>query len=460
MKGRLLMSDRERMRLGPLARVAAKEITLASAALQMRLTYRQAQRVYRRYREEGEAGLIHKACGRASPRCTDPAFKSVVLELVRTKYPDFGPTLASEKLLEREGKRVNAETLRRWLIEAGDRKPRQSKQKHRTWRRRKPSFGEMVQMDGSPHAWFEGRGTPCFLMNLVDDATGTAEALFSKEETTRAAMDLLERWVRRYGIPVSVYVDRKSVYVTDREPTVEEQLAAMPSLTQFGRACHKLGIRIIEAHSPQAKGRVERKHAVFQDRLIKEMRLEGLSDIEAANGFLPGWIEKNNERFAVAPRSEVDLHRPVPEGLDLPSVFCIEEGRSLGQDFTVRYKNQWLQVRSQKSLPPARSRVTVQEWRDGSLHLLWKGKELACELLADRPAEKPKATEPAEEEQKPKPQSRARRPKEEHPWKRSGKIDPDYLDPRQLPVMVNELADHYLGPASVGGMPIPTAGSP
>src|SRR5205823_1064010 len=159
----------------------------------------------------------------------------------------------------------------------------------------------------------------------------------------------------------------------------------MPALTQFGRACYKLGIRIIEAHSPQAKGRVERKHGVFQDRLIKDMRLDAVTGIQAGNAYLPGWLNKNNNQFAVAPRSPVDMHRPVPKELDLRTVFCLQEERSLGMDYTVRYKNQWLQVTAQKQvqkeLPAPRSRVIVQAWRDGSLHLYYKEHELDCRLL-------------------------------------------------------------------------------
>jgi hypothetical protein len=379
-------------------------------------------------------------------------YKDAVVELVRTKYADFGPTLASEKLAERDGKAVNRETLRRWLIEAGCWEPRKSKVRHRSCRKRKASFGEMVQMDGSPHAWFEDRGTECFLMNLVDDATSASQALFSAEETTWAAMDLLEQWVRRYGIPVSIYVDRKNVYVTDREQTPEEQLAAMPALTQFGKACHKLGIRIIEAHSPQAKGRVERKHGVFQDRLIKEMRLEDISSIDAGNRFLPAWLDKNNDQFAISPRSDVDMHRPVPKDLDLRTVFCLEEERSLGMDFTVRFKNRWMQVLAQKELPAARSRVTVQEWRDGSVHLRYQRRELTFRLLDGRP-ERPKPEERPEVADSPASRPampQTPRPPQEHPW-RSGKQGADYIDPRQVPALVNELAETYLGPIAFGG---------
>ena len=446
MRGRLQMSERERGRLGPLSRVVNKEITLAAAAVQMGLSYRQAVRVLCRYRAEGDAGLVHRACGRASSCRTDLAYREGVLQLVRTKYKDFGPTLACEKLAERDGKQVNRETLRRWLIEAGDRQPRESQQKHRTWRPRKACFGEMLQLDGSPHAWFEDRGPACFLMNLVDDATGKADALFSAGETTWAAMDLLEAWVRRHGIPVSLYVDRKSVYVTDREQTPQEQLAAMPALTQFGRACHRLGIRIIEAHSPQAKGRVERKHGVFQDRLIKDMRLDHISGIEAGNVYLPAWLQRNNEQFAVAPRSDTDMHRPVPEGLDLRTVFCLQEERSLGMDYTVRYNNRWLQVTAHNELPAPRSRVVVQEWRDGSLHLFFKQRPLACRLLDARP-ERP-ALEP-----RPPHQEAAKPPvvpAKDHPWRRTRKPGADYIDPRHVPALVNELADTYLRTPAYG----------
>ena len=441
MKGHLQMSEKERRRLGVLERVVRKEITLATAAQQLQVSYRQAVRVLKRFRDEGDAGLAHAARGHPSPRQIDASYKDAVLGLYREKYADFGPTLASEKLAERDKKPVHRETLRLWLISAGCWQPRQSKTRHRTWRKRKACFGEMLQMDGSPHAWFEDRAERCFLMNLVDDATSAAQALFAPEETTWAATitrDLLALWVRLYGIPASLYVDRKNVYVTDREQTPAEQLAAMPALTQFGRACYKLGIRIIQAHSPQAKGRVERKHGVFQDRLIKEMRLEGIAGIDAANRFLPAWLLSNNDRFAVPPRSDADLHRPVPRDLDLRTVFCLEQTRSLGTDFTVRYDNRWLQVPDQKALPAPHTKITVQEWRDGTLHLYHKGRELTCRLLDERP----QMVAPKVRPEQPRPVTV---PPEDHPWRKPRKPDMDYIDPRHVPELVNQLADTYLG---------------
>ena len=439
MEGHLLMSRRERERLGPMERVARNEITLVEAAGQMGVCYRQAARILKRYREEGDGGLVHAARGRPSSRRSDPAYKEEVLDLVRTQYRDFGPTLASEKLLARDGKAVNRETLRLWMIEAGLRERRPSRSRHRTWRKRKASFGEMLQIDGSPHAWFEDRAPGCFLMDVVDDATGIGLGLFAPEETTWAAMDVLEAWVRRFGIPQSVYVDRKTVYVTGREPTMAEQLAGKPALTQFGRACDKLGIRIIEAHSPQAKGRVERKHGVYQDRLIKDMRLDQITGIEAGNAYLPGWMDQFNARFALAPRSEVDRHRPVPKGLDLRAVFCLEEERSLAADFTVRYQNRWLQVQYQKGAPKSGSRLTVQEWRDGSLHLLHADKELACLLLEERPS-RPRPVVKKGEPRAPV------KPAPDHPWRTPRT---PFISPRQMPELINELADTYLGPAVI-----------
>lgn len=442
MEGRLRMSETERRRIGPLRRVVDGDLTLAAAAEMMGISYRQAVRVLKRYRQEGDVGLVHRACGRASPRATDPAYKEAVLDLVRAEYKDFGPTHASETLCERHGMAVNRETLRRWLVATGERQVRRRKQKHRTWRPRKACFGEMVQMDGSLHAWFGDRGPDCFLMNLVDDATGRSEALFSPQETTWAAMDVLEWWVRRYGVPLSIYVDLKNVYVTKRRQTIQEELEDRPALTQFGRACHKLGIRIIEAHSPQAKGRVERKHGVFQDRLIKEMRVDGVCQIEQGNQYLPVWLDKNNARFAKAPRSPVDMHRPVPDRLDLRTVFCLEGERSVAMDYTVRYKNRWLQLSAQKEMPQPRSRVRVQEWRDGSLHLLHKERELNYQALEARPQSLTPQLQTAKEQQ-PRP---ANVPAQDHPWRGSNKNGGDYINPRHVPELVNQLADQYLGP--------------
>ena len=252
------MSQRERSRLVMMTRVREKAMSIKEASGALGVSYRQGRRIYKRYMEEGDKGLIHRNRGQPSNRGKASEVKEAVLGLYRERYWDFGPTLAAEKLVERDGYEVGHETLRRWLLAAGLWKRQRKRPKYRQ-RERKAHFGELVQMDGSHHKWFEDRGEERCLMDMVDDATGNTQALISEEETIVAAMKVLWVWVERYGIPKALYVDWKNVYVTQREPTLEEQLAGEFPLTQFGRACQKLGIEIITANSPQAKGRVERK---------------------------------------------------------------------------------------------------------------------------------------------------------------------------------------------------------
>jgi len=311
--------------------------------------------------------------------------REIVLALYREQYWDFGPTLAAEKLVERDGYEVDHETLRRWLLAAGLWKRQRKRPKHREWRERKAHFGELVQMDGSHHKWFEDRGEEGCLMDMVDDATGKTLALLSEGETIVAVMKVLWAWVERYGIPKAIYVDWKNIYVAKREPTLEEQLAGELPLTQFGRACQKLGVEIITASSPQAKGRVERKHGVYQDRWVKELRLAGIKDIERANQSLSGFIEKLNARFAVEPRSPADFHRPVLQGMNLKHVFCLEESRTIGNDWVVRYKNRLFQVVSQSNLPPSRRKVIVQEHLDAAVHIVYRDREILFTEIKELP---------------------------------------------------------------------------
>jgi transposase len=425
-------------------RVVEKEWSLAEASRRLGISYRQTQRAFKRFKEEGDQGLAHRSRGKPSGNRTDNAVKEAVLELYRTQYCDFGPTLAAEMISERDGHDVNHETLRLWLLQAKLWKPaRKRRSHHLPWRKRKNSFGELVQMDGSVHAWFEDRGETCFLMSMVDDATGVTRLLFSKEETTDAAMSLLEDWIKAYGVPAALYVDRKTVYVTGREPTIEEQLSGVGALTQFGRACKKLGVRIIEAHSPQAKGRVERKHQVCQDRLIKQMRLAKISDMQAGAAFLPEWTQKINAKFAIAPASAANLHQPLPADLDLRSVFCLEETRSVGAEGVVRFANRWYQIadRVGQRRPAQKTKVTVQLWRDGAVHIVHGRRELAVNELAGPPLPAPKPPKPALPEMG--------KPADDHPWRGE---NPQVCELRQLKAEIDELAETYLGPVlSVAG---------
>ena len=412
--GPLVMSQKERSRLVMMTRVQEKAMTIKEAVEVMRTSYRQGRRIYRRYVSEGDKGLIHRNRGRPSNRSKPCELKEIVLALYREQYWDFGPTLAAEKLEELDGYEVDHETLRLWLLAAGLWKRQRKHPKHRERRERKAHFGELVQMDGSHHRWFENRGDEGCLMDMVDDATGKTLALLSEEETTAAAMKVLWAWVEKYGIPKAIYVDWKNVYVTQREPTVEEQLAGELPLTQFGRACQKLGIEIITASSPQAKGRVERKHGVYQDRWVKELRLAGIKDMERANQSLSGFTEKLNARFAVEPRGSADFHRPVPQGMDLRHVFCLEESRTVGNDWVVRYKNRFFQIVSQSNLPPAGRKVLVQEHLDGAVHIACREREVLFTEIKELPR-KPMVTQQKQQNSEPK---RKYIPPPDHPWRR------------------------------------------
>ncbi|MCI0409417.1 MAG: ISNCY family transposase, partial [Acidobacteria bacterium] len=365
MGDRIEMSGKERERLVELERVRRGEGSLMGVARRLGVSYRQAKRWWRRYVEGGARGLVHRGRGRPSNRRKPESLRGPCVEQYRERLEGFGPTLASEKLGE-WGWEVDHETLRRWLVEAGLWQARPRRQRHRRWRPRKEHFGEMVQLDGSFHDWFERKEEQheC-LLSMIDDATGKRMSWMEQEETTADAMRLLGRWIQRYGIPCSLYVDRKTVYITDRQPTIEEELSGEPPLTAFGRACRKLGIEIIAASSPQAKGRIERSHGVYQDRLVKEIRLRGLRHRDEVNALLAEFDAGLNRRFAVPALSSQDFHRPPPKGLDLAQVFVWEEIRTVQNDWTVRFENRWLQILGPKRrLPPVKGKVVVQRRLD------------------------------------------------------------------------------------------------
>ncbi len=382
------MSTRERERLKIFARVKRGELQQKEAAALCQLEYRHLRRLYKRYCEQGDRGLVHQGRGRPSNRAKTAVFQAAVLARYQERYPDFGPTLAAEKLAL-EGHLVDHETLRGWLIKAGLWRKRRQRAKHRSWRERRAHFGELVQMDGSHHKWFEERAAKCCLMNMVDDAQGTTLSWLAEEETIFAAMKLLWLWIERYGIPQSLYTDKKNVYVVDEKTREKAADSGQEVFTQFGRACQQLGIKIITAHSPEAKGRVERNHGTYQDRLVKEFRLTGISVIEDGNEFLhQGYCAQLNEKFAVAPRSEVDFHRPA-KGYDLASIFCIEEERTVSADWIVRFENQFYQLQPFRKAQVAKGKVRVRRYLSGALHFCHAERDLSYTLLAERPKAKP-----------------------------------------------------------------------
>lgn len=409
------MSEKELRRGELLSRVNRGEMKLREAAERLGVSYRQAKRLSKRYREGGTAALKHGNAGRRSNRAKPEPLRERTLELVRERYgggdrEGFGPTLAAEHLAAEHGIEVDHETLRRWMLEERLWRRRRKRKAHRRRREAKAHFGELLQLDGSHHRWLEGRGEKGCLMNLVDDATGQAMCLFAAQETTWAAADVLERWVRLYGIPQAIYCDWKNVY--QRRATAREALEGIAPETQFGGMCAKLGIELIPASSPEAKGRVERHHGTHQDRLVKKMRLLGIADYEAANRYLEEkYLAEHNGRFAREPASAADCHVKLRRQ-DLRRVFCLEQERVVSRDFVVRYENRWLQLKVRRNQPvwPG-TRVRLEQWRDGSLHVAHEGREISFEEIA-QPEPKPKPAPAAK-----RPVVRVK-PKADHPWKR------------------------------------------
>jgi transposase len=408
-------------RAGVLRRVKEGKLKLVSAAQLLGISTRQAKRLWKRYQEQGIEGLKHGAAGRRSNRAKPEKLRRQVLRLVRDKYSGgieerFGPTLAAEHLASEDGLEIGSGTLRRWMLSAGLWSRERKRAPYRKRRERKAHFGELVQLDGSFHAWLEGRGPDGCLMNLVDDATGTTLCHLGKQETTWAAANLLRRWIEQYGVPQALYTDWKNVYV--RPATEAEKQVGQAPLTQFGRMCAKFGIRIIAASSPQAKGRVERNHGTHQDRLIKKLRRQNIGSYEAANQFLREiYLPEHNQRYCRPAASEEDFHRRRPSLRRLEEVFCLETQRALSNDWVVRYGGRLLQIeRHSYHHAPARSKVIVQEWESGKLEIRYRGEKIAWKeilalpqrLLAEKVRERLRPLQPSAT----------------HPWRR------DYRDMR------------------------------
>ena len=417
------MSQQELSRAGVMARVKSGELTLVDAAKLLRRSYRQVKRMWKRYQEEGARGLKHRSAGGKSNRSKPKKFREKVLRRVRKKYSGmvgerFGPTLAAEHLASEDEMEVHPETLRRWMLADGQWSRARKQRAHRKRRERREHFGELVQLDGSFHEWFEKRGPQGCLMNLVDDATGTTLARLGEQETIWTAVRVLRCWIEEYGVPLALYTDWKNVYV--REPTSKEQLNGITPKTHFGRMCERLGIEIIAASSPQAKGRVERNHGTHQDRLVKKMRRKNIQSYEAGNRYLESeYLEEHNERFARTAASTVDYHRKAPSQKILEDVFRLETERVISNDGVVRYQNRFLQVKNQgRRTAPPQSKVIVCEWEDGRLDVRYRGQALSWEEIPEPP-------KPAAREVKSiAPVRPSNRPRADHPWRKP------FLSPR------------------------------
>lgn len=371
----LTLSRKELDRLVVMKHLVLRELSQQMASDQLGISVRQIRRVLRRYRGEGAAGLRSRKRGRTSNRCLPEVFRDQVMHLVVDKYADFGPTLACEKLIERDGIRLSVSTLRSWMIEAHiHRERKRRKGRVHPLRPRRPCVGELVQIDGSPHPWFEGRGPNCVLINFIDDAT--SRILFMRmypAETTAAYMDALRTYLRHYGRPVTLYPDRHSIFRVNREEVLHAS-----GLTQFGRILKNLDIELVCAYSPQAKGRVERSFETLQDRLVKELRLEGIDTIEAANTFLEKYRHVHNQRFAVMPRSDHDSHRQAQHSEEeLDRIFSFQYTRTLSKCLSIQYKNTTYQILTKgPGLALRGAKVTVCQHTDNRITILFKNRLL------------------------------------------------------------------------------------
>ena len=423
-----------------MTRVTGGMLKLCAAAEMMLVSYRQAKRILKRYREHGDAGLVHMGRGRCSNRMRPEAERKRAVRLYEARYHGFGPLLASEHLAADHGLVVDHETLRRWLVAAGVWNPQHKREAHRAARERRPRRGDLVQIDGSEHDWFEGRGPRQVLMVMIDDATNTTLARFYPAEDTAAAFDIFERYVRLYGLPAALYPDRDSIYVCTREANIEEQLASFGPETQFARAMRELNVDLSPAYSPQAKGRVERRHGLFQDRLVKEMRLQGIRTIQAANDYLDKtFLALINTRYSVKPSDPANGHRPRPSDAKLAMTLAWHESRSVAKDWTVRWRNKRFQIDARhSSLGLPGRRVTLIERRQGGLIILFKERMLT---FRDAPAPTiPLKQLPVLKSRPPKIYT----PAANHPWRRSALVKFRFFRPP---------SDELYCPFSGGGEP-------
>ncbi len=367
----LTMSRPEIDRVHVLKDLGAERITVREASQLLRVTRRQVFRLLKAYRDQGPAALISKKRGKPSNRSYPPVLRSEALALIKANYADFGPTLAAEKLSERHGLHLGVETVRRWMIADGIWQDRRQRLKpvHQP-RYRRECVGELVQIDGSEHWWFEDRGPQCTLIVFIDDATSRLMYLrFVETESTFDYFHAARTYLEKYGKPVAFYSDKHATFRVNKVGATQGD-----GMTQFGRALHQLNDDIICANAPQAKGRVERANGTLQDRLVKEMRLEGISTMEAANAFLPAFMEDYNRRFAKAPFSDRDLHRPLDDYDDLDDVFAWKEERTVTYNLTLQYdKVMFILEPNEITRPLARQRVTVYNYPDGRFAIKHKG---------------------------------------------------------------------------------------
>ena len=413
------MSMKEADRLRVIYNVLEGKINQRIAGQQLDRSRRQIIRLCKRVRLKGHRGIIHGLRGQPSNHQLTAGLLDKALDLIKAKYGDFGPTFANEKLLKLHKLKISTLALRVGMIEAGIWKPKKHKVKHRAWRERRPCVGMLIQLDGSEHDWFEGRGPKCALLVYIDDATSRIlHAEFVNVEDTLNLMRSTKTYLLRHGRNIAFYVDKDSIYNVNRQATIEEELRDIHPITQFTRAMGELGIEVILAHSPQAKGRVERGFDTHQDRLVKELRLAGISTMEAANKFLlEVYIPDHNERCACEPASPGDAHRPLLKSHRLDEILSLRTERTVFNDFTVRFQNKFFQVLPDQPVRVRpKDKVLVEIRLDDSKHLRFKDQYLNFKPIEKRPY-KPyyeACKQPAAASMPFKPYA----PPQGHPWRR------------------------------------------
>ncbi|ODM46600.1 transposase [Ruegeria sp. PBVC088] len=372
--GWVMMSERELNRVEVLAQIDDGRLTVENAANLLDLTRRQVFRLLKRYRQDGASAIRHKARGKPPNNRIHKAKRDYALSLIKENYPDFGPTLAAEMLTKNHGFKVSRETLRKWMIEDGIWLSRKQRRTFHQPRLRRECYGELIQIDGSDHRWFEDRAPPCTLLVFIDDATSTLmELRFVKSESTFSYFEALESYLVQHGRPVAFYSDKHSVFRVSK--TDAKNGAGM---TQFGRALNELNIEILCANSSQAKGRVERANRTLQDRLVKELRLAGVSNMEAGNGFLEGFKARFNAKFSKAPAKPDNLHRALNVEPDrLAEVLCWRENRYVRKQLTFSYDRKRIMLEENElSRALVGKYVDIYAFADGRLEVRWKGQSL------------------------------------------------------------------------------------
>ena len=401
------MSSKELDQIGIFEKLRVSEISQGTAAAALGISTRQVRRKLKQYRRDGPTSLVHAARGTPSNRQLPLERCREAIRLVDEYYSDFGPTFAAEKLAEIHGLVIGKETLRGLMVTAGLWTPKIQKQGVvHVWRARRAARGELIQFDGSYHDWFEGRGPRCCLVAFIDDATSDVLwAEFVESESTDSLLQATWHYFEREGRPISMYADRGGVYKVNSHNQDDDRV------TQFGRALSELSVELIHARSPQAKGRIERLFGTLQDRLVKELRLKGISTMEEANVFLKDtYLSLHNAQFAVLPKEPADLHRSL-EGYDLAAVLCSKETRVLQSDWCLLYQNRFLQLdRKQSLILSKQEKITLSHYLDGTLHLTLRGVRLSFTELLERPAKPARTTVPTLPRL-------PQRPPANHPWR-------------------------------------------